>query len=230
MIVLALMAALLTAPAGAGEEVPTCLGEPATIVGTDGDDELAGTPDRDVVWAGPGADTVRAGAGDDVVCGGPGSDELRGGAGDDVVADLITGSPRQALLGGPGDNALHLSWRVVRDGEEVGVHLEVQLRSGFVRVDEHGPEFPLGSFRRVTGGFAEGTWSVWGTAADEELTTHQYVAVDVRAGAGRDVVRGSWHDDVIRGGPGRDTAYPDRGRDSCKGVEALPQDRCEQEH
>ena len=228
MIALALTLSLLAGPAGgAPGEPPTCFGEPATVVGTDGPDVLVGTSGRDVIWAGAGADEVRAREGDDLVCGGAGADRLHGGAGDDTLEDTVTGSRHQALLGGPGDNALHLAWRVVRGGEQVPVELLADLRQGLVRVDEDDHEFPLGRFGEVTGGFGSGVWTVVGTAAAETFTTHQYVAFTALAGGGDDVVRGSWHDDTVRGGAGRDTAYPDRGRDACGGVERYPEGTCE---
>jgi Ca2+-binding RTX toxin-like protein len=60
-----------------------CLGEPATIVGTEGNDTLVGTPGRDVIVALGGNDTVQALGGDDLVCGGDGNDFLEGGTGTD---------------------------------------------------------------------------------------------------------------------------------------------------
>lgn len=60
-----------------------CLGEPATIVGTEGNDTLVGTPGRDVIVALGGNDTVQALGGDDKVCGGDGNDFLDGGTGTD---------------------------------------------------------------------------------------------------------------------------------------------------
>ncbi len=60
-----------------------CAGRAATIVGTDGDDDITGTAGNDVIHARRGNDTVRASGGDDVVCGGAGNDVLRGGAGND---------------------------------------------------------------------------------------------------------------------------------------------------
>lgn len=60
-----------------------CLGEPATIVRTEGNDTLVGTPGRDVIVALGGNDTVQALGGDDKVCGGDGNDFLDGGTGTD---------------------------------------------------------------------------------------------------------------------------------------------------
>ena len=63
------LAAAITAPAGAtAADVPTCLGVPATIVGTAGDDDLIGTDGPDVIAAGGGVDHVWARGGDDIVC------------------------------------------------------------------------------------------------------------------------------------------------------------------
>ena len=59
---LGLTAAVTTAPANA--DAPTCLGQPATIVGTAGNDVLRGTDGPDVIWAGAGYDDVKAYGGD----------------------------------------------------------------------------------------------------------------------------------------------------------------------
>lgn len=62
------------------------------LSGTSGDDNLVGTAQADVIYAGQGNDTVAAGAGNDLVYGGDGDDRLSGGAGNDL------------LLGGPGSD------------------------------------------------------------------------------------------------------------------------------
>lgn len=77
------------APALAG--TPTCEGKQATLVGTDGRDELIGTSARDVIVARGGNDEVLARGGDDLVCSGLGADRVYGGAGADTLrgeADL----------------------------------------------------------------------------------------------------------------------------------------------
>jgi uncharacterized delta-60 repeat protein len=68
-----------------GTDRSRCLGHRATIVGTNGPDELVGTPRRDVIAALGGKDTVRGLAGADVICGGKGRDKLFGGPGRDEV-------------------------------------------------------------------------------------------------------------------------------------------------
>lgn len=108
------------APASAVE--PTCAGQPATIVGTDGSDmNLTGTEGPDVVSLGAGVDVFHGGGGDDVICGGDNGDSLYGDGGRDAIYgeggdDHITTSFRSdcagecgsdlALDGGTGDDQL----------------------------------------------------------------------------------------------------------------------------
>ncbi len=68
-----------------GTDHTRCLGHKATIVGTNGPDEITGTPHRDVIAALGGRDKVRALGGPDVICGGKSKDELFGGAGRNEV-------------------------------------------------------------------------------------------------------------------------------------------------
>lgn len=101
------------------EAWPVCFDLPATIVGTEGDDVLFGTPGPDVIVGGDGNDVIRARGGDDFVCGGDGDDTIYGAvgadyldgeAGDDKIsgrggADWIDGGPGQDLInGGGGDD------------------------------------------------------------------------------------------------------------------------------
>ena len=81
---LVLMAAALVAiPAGAGSV--QCAGQPATMVGGEGNNEIDGTPERDVIHALGGNDEVDGHGGNDVICGGAGRDSLSGDAGEDEV-------------------------------------------------------------------------------------------------------------------------------------------------
>jgi hypothetical protein len=84
-------------------EIPSCAGEPATCVGTDGPDLILGTDEDDVIVAGGGNDVVHADAEDDIVCGGPGNDSLMGARG----LDRLFGGPgNDWLFGAPGDDEL----------------------------------------------------------------------------------------------------------------------------
>ncbi|MGI9019419.1 MAG: PKD domain-containing protein [Solirubrobacterales bacterium] len=85
--------------------VPRCQGQPSTVVGTPGDDDLHGTSGDDVVFAGGGDDEIRTGDGDDLVCAGQGEDRTAGRAGDDVIFDsagdgVLTGSAGHDVLFG----------------------------------------------------------------------------------------------------------------------------------
>jgi uncharacterized delta-60 repeat protein len=96
------------APSGQSTAVPTCLGRPATIVGTPGKDRLRGTPKTDVILALGGADRISGRGGDDLVCAGKGDDHVTGGGGRDVLRGeagddrLAGGGGKDRLVGGPG--------------------------------------------------------------------------------------------------------------------------------
>jgi RTX calcium-binding nonapeptide repeat (4 copies) len=63
----------------------TCKGNPATIVGTSGNDVRTGTPGRDVIAGLGGSDNLSGLGGNDVICGAKGDDTLRGGQGNDTL-------------------------------------------------------------------------------------------------------------------------------------------------
>jgi Ca2+-binding RTX toxin-like protein len=90
-----------------------CAGEPATIVGTSGDDNLAGTPNRDVIAGLGGNDRIIGLGGDDLICGGDGNDVILGGDGDDFILggdgnDVILGEAGNdfTIFGGDGNDLL----------------------------------------------------------------------------------------------------------------------------
>ena len=71
-------ASALTLGASAAPSWPSCLGEPATIVGTDGNDTIPGTRGDDVIAALGGDDLITTGGSDDtdLVCAGDGNDTV----------------------------------------------------------------------------------------------------------------------------------------------------------
>jgi hypothetical protein len=84
----------------------------------DGDDVVEGSSAansrlyRETLDGGEGRDRLFGHGGSDVLVGGPGVDSLRGGEGDDLLCDSSGGGgacdPGQELLGGPGDDLLHV--------------------------------------------------------------------------------------------------------------------------
>lgn len=94
-----------------GAAALTCRGERATIVGTDGSDEIVGTTGRDVIAALGGNDQVKALAGNDLVCGGAGKDSLRGGKNKDKLYGqkgkdkLSGGGGKDRCVGGKKDDS-----------------------------------------------------------------------------------------------------------------------------
>ena len=85
-----------------------CAGKKVTILGTGGDDVLAGTQGADVFKAAGGDDTLKGRGGRDLLCGGDGADTIKGGAGGDKLkgqsgSDVLSaGGGRDACNGGPG--------------------------------------------------------------------------------------------------------------------------------
>jgi Ca2+-binding RTX toxin-like protein len=104
VIPLALFASLI--PSVSSAEVPTCFGQPATIVGTEGVDILNGTEGADVIVGLGEADTIQGFGGDDLICGNAGDDWLVGGEGNDQVK------------GEEGDDSFPEHWEPSDDGND----------------------------------------------------------------------------------------------------------------
>jgi Ca2+-binding RTX toxin-like protein len=69
-----------------GGSTSTCFGRQATIVGSAGDDELAGTQAQDVIMGRGGNDRIRGRGGEDLICGGAGQDDIEGNGGRDRLS------------------------------------------------------------------------------------------------------------------------------------------------
>ena len=103
-VALSMLAALLASATVAGAQgTPLCDGQPATIVGTEGNDRIFGTDGPDVIVGLGGNDVIRGLGGNDVICGGNGRDRLFGGRGADV---LLGGKKNDAIKGDGGPDRL----------------------------------------------------------------------------------------------------------------------------
>jgi Ca2+-binding RTX toxin-like protein len=113
------MTALVAPAAPADTKTHECFAEPATIVGTPGDDVLIGREDTADVIVGLGGDDIIFGSEDinartapgDRLCGGSGDDHIRGGVGEDRIQggsghdDVDGGFGFDVITqGGPGDD------------------------------------------------------------------------------------------------------------------------------
>ncbi|WP_170259264.1 calcium-binding protein [Nocardioides psychrotolerans] len=209
-LLLAVLAPVVPAAdaAQAGAVPPTCHGERATLVGTDGRDVLVGTPRHDVIVARRGDDVVRAGGGDDLVCAGPGADVLWGGPGNDRLhgegdrAFEDQGGPGIAgdtLRGGPGDDLLDVGFHVAADTGNFPNTLAWDQSAGPVRMrlgaPGDAPGVVIGEGRdRVVGARR---LTVVGSRFGDVLDVRVPGDVKVVAGAGADRVRTGAGDDEV---------------------------------
>ena len=90
------------APAEAADPV-FCRDWEATIVGTDGPDEIFGTENADVIHGLGGDDVIYGLEGQDIICGGGGADEIHGGKANDR---LFGGTGDDILRGGRGNDRI----------------------------------------------------------------------------------------------------------------------------
>jgi len=93
-----------TSTSAATASAPLCFGQPATIIGTEGEDApLNGTPGDDVIVGLGHDDQIFGYGGNDRICGGDGWDGINGGDGNDILAG---GAKADGLDGGDGDDRL----------------------------------------------------------------------------------------------------------------------------
>jgi Ca2+-binding RTX toxin-like protein len=91
----------------AKKPAPTCDGQEATIVGTDGDDVMTGTTGNDVIVGLKGGDNLSGHGGNDRLFGQQGKDVLDGGVGGCCARPANDGD--DFLSGGQGHDVLHTS-------------------------------------------------------------------------------------------------------------------------
>lgn len=176
-----------TAPAP--DPIVMCGGEPATIIGTPGDDILRGTNSRDVIAGLQGDDFIHGMAGNDVLCGGRGNDVIFGGRGFDDI------------FGAEGDDELHA----------VDVDNRIDEFGGRIFAGA-GNDLVIGSNRwdRVQGGTGndrlqtyEGRDWIRGGPGNDRITGGGAID-DIHGGPGGDWIAAT-AGDLIRAGYGIDT-------------------------
>ncbi len=157
--------------------VPASGPRPCAIVGTEGNDVIAGSIYDDFVYDLGGNDRVESGGGADVIWDGPGNDVLDAGAGADVV------HPRG------GHNTLALG---------PGSDFVVFPPEGSLRVDG-GP-----GNDSIQGGAAADRLA--GGDGEDVIHGHRGPDI-LQGGSGRDLLHGDRGDDSLAGGPGNDRLY-----------------------
>ncbi len=232
-----LLASSLAVAAASEEDVPRCHGRQATIVGTEGDDVLHGTPERDVIWGGGGDDEIFGSLGNDLICGGPGSDLIHGGRGNDVVDggpgnyDRVYGDlGDDKVMGGPGNHdqvSGGLGIDTLNGGP--GNYDLVDGDYGYDRMDGGPGHGDIASFATdVSAPKNGGVWAslakhrAYGDGHDrlfrfEDLEGSPFD--DTLIGDGKDnVIDGGAGNDTIQGGGGHDTLAGGPGTDRCLGA------------
>lgn len=193
------------------EEVARCHGRRASIVGTEADDVLRGTPHRDVIWGGGGDDIILGSLGNDLLCGGPGADLIHGGRGNDI-ADGGAGDDDR-VIGDLGDDKLLGG---AGNGDEVAGSLGIDTLNGgpgnfdivhgdygYDRMDGGPGHGDIASFATDVGAGRDG-------GVDASLTAHRS--------------RGDGHDTLFRFESLEGSAFEDvlvgnhQGNDRCDGA------------
>jgi Ca2+-binding RTX toxin-like protein/pimeloyl-ACP methyl ester carboxylesterase len=192
---------------------PTCEGLPATLVGTDGDDNLTGTAGPDVIVALGGDDTVYGLGGDDTICLGDGDDKAWGNAGADTILgeagndDLYGNEDGDALWGGDGNDMVFGS-----EGDDAlnggAGHDRIYGKEGKDVIDAgSGADIVYGGLDkdRIDGGPQSDY--LHGGGGDDNIV----------GGHGNDNLRGTTGDDRLDGGAGKDTLAGGPGNDRMFG-------------
>lgn len=178
------------AGASPSQTANTCFGAPATIVGTEGNDQINGTVGNDVIVALGGNDVIASWqGGSDKICGGDGTDTILGGPGNDEIDGGPGGDP---MLGGPGDDRL-----IGGEGTDSVAYLDspvgvrVSLATGIATGAATGTD-TISEFEAIFG-------SAYGDVLEGDAFLNIFFPDEVST-----VSSGS--DDVVRGGGGLDVA------------------------
>jgi Ca2+-binding RTX toxin-like protein len=244
VIPVALVASLT--PSISNADVPTCFGQPATIVGQPGEeggDYIVGTNGPDVIVGTEGEDYIFGFRGDDLICGMGGGDDIRprmgndkvdgGDGGDGINGEFYRGAHQDSgndlLLGGPDDDDIQAS-----TGEDTmdGGEGEDTL-SYYQEIDAPGPvtvDLPEGKASGWGNHTVRGFETVFGSFLDDTLIGDSGPNLlsagpgnDIQVGkGGDDWISDSGGDDILVGGPGDDRlSMGNLGNDTVRGGEGV---------
>ena len=219
---------LALAETTAAAEIPSCLGKPATIVGTTENDVIRGTRHADVIVGRRGLDLIRARGGNDRICSGKNHDYIFDAGGDDRVR---AGPGQEHLTAGPGDDRLDGdpgdldSILYERSPRGVELDLRTGAASGFGSDRITGIELaggsPYGDILRGTPGQnflnGEAGADVIAGFGGLDVLIGEAGADQLEAGRGSQILFGDGGPDRLDGGRGNDEVEGDDGADRLNG-------------
>ncbi|MGB3503790.1 MAG: cadherin-like domain-containing protein [Xanthobacteraceae bacterium] len=183
------------------------------IIGTEGDDVLAGTACPDTIDARGGDDDIVAGSGGDLVYGRSGDDVIDGGDGDDMID---AGSGNDIIFGGAGDDVIY--GRAGNDiifGGAGNDRIDAGDGDDVIDAGEGNDTVVAGAGHDVVLG-GDGNDSLLGGDGRDVLDGG--VGDDaLDGGTGHDIVDGGVGDDKIAGGTGDDVLIDGTGADVVTG-------------
>jgi len=185
----------------------------ATIVGTEGDDDLVGTSGADVIVGLGGNDEIEGKQGDDTLCGGAGDDEIEGDYGLDYLSggdgdDELDGNQHADVIdGGAGDDDIEGGFGadIINGGDgndTIDGNQDADVIDGGAGHDE------------IEGGF--GADIINGGDGNDTIDGNQHADV-IDGGAGVDTIDAGTGDDIVTGGSGNDSIEGDLGADDLDG-------------
>ena len=190
-----------------------CDGLVASIVGTNGGDDLVGTGGNDVIYSGMGADTVDGLGGDDLICTGSGDDVVDGGLGNDTI-EAGAGSDTVSFAGAAAAVTAGVDTASATGGGGNDTFTGVENLAGSSHDDVLTGD---GAANTLSGGSGEDQL-VGGDGGD--LINGNAGVDTLEGGAGDDTLAGGTDGDTLLGGTGEDTLLGGAGNDTVNGNEA----------
>jgi Ca2+-binding RTX toxin-like protein len=196
------------------------------VIGTPGDDSIAGNSSGNVLTGGSGNDSLVGHDGDDQLIGGLGDDVLLGRAGNDTFRG---GEGGDLMHGGPGDDAyfseaasaVEVDGAFEKDSEGTDtLHFSALPAGQPVAVNLTAANFIATHFNRFVAGALPSYGdieNVVGTPGDDAITGNGLVNSLVGSD-GNDTISGGSNNDLLLGGAGADTLSGDDGADYLDGA------------